>query len=88
MAESFRGEVNQKVDGKARVSIPAAFRRVLESGDPSCPRKHRARNSSWSMATSGGNSSNAIRFGNDSRVEEQIARPARARRDGASSSET
>jgi MraZ protein len=37
MAETFRGEVNQKVDGKARVSIPAAFRRVLESGDPSFP---------------------------------------------------
>ena len=30
----FRGEVPQKVDAKARVSIPAAFRRVLESGDP------------------------------------------------------
>lgn len=30
----FRGEVPQKVDSKARVSIPAAFRRVLESGDP------------------------------------------------------
>jgi MraZ protein len=37
MAEAFRGEVNQKVDGKARVSIPAAFRRVLEAGDPSFP---------------------------------------------------
>lgn len=37
MSESFRGEVSQKVDGKARVSIPAAFRRVLESGDPSWP---------------------------------------------------
>lgn len=30
----FRGEVPQKVDSKARVSIPAAFRRVLEAGDP------------------------------------------------------
>ncbi len=37
MAETFRGEVNQKVDAKARVSIPAAFRRVLEAGDPSYP---------------------------------------------------
>jgi len=30
----FRGEYHQKVDGKGRVSIPAHFRRVLESGDP------------------------------------------------------
>jgi MraZ protein len=37
MAEAFRGEVNQRVDGKARVSIPAAFRRVLEAGDPTFP---------------------------------------------------
>lgn len=34
MSEAFRGEFNQKVDGKARVSIPAAFRRILEAGDP------------------------------------------------------
>jgi MraZ protein len=34
MAEKFRGEFYQKVDAKARVSIPAAFRRVLEAGDP------------------------------------------------------
>lgn len=34
MAETFRGEFYQKVDGKARVSIPAPFRRVLEAGDP------------------------------------------------------
>lgn len=34
MSEAFRGEFSQKVDGKARVSIPAAFRRVLEAGDP------------------------------------------------------
>ena len=34
MSEAFRGEFTQKVDGKARVSIPAAFRRVLEAGDP------------------------------------------------------
>ena len=33
MAETFRGEFTQKVDGKARVSIPAPFRRVLEAGD-------------------------------------------------------
>jgi len=31
---SFRGEFSQKVDGKGRVSIPAAFRRHLEDGDP------------------------------------------------------
>ncbi len=35
MSEAFRGEFNQKVDAKARVSIPAPFRRVLEAGDPS-----------------------------------------------------
>ncbi len=34
MSEAFRGEFNQKVDSKARVSIPAPFRRVIESGDP------------------------------------------------------
>ena len=34
MSEAFRGEFNQKVDGKARVSIPASFRRVLEAGAP------------------------------------------------------
>ncbi len=39
MSEAFRGEVTQKVDGKARVSIPAAFRRVLEAGDPDSTRK-------------------------------------------------
>jgi MraZ protein len=33
MVETFRGEFYQKVDTKARVSIPAAFRRVLETGD-------------------------------------------------------
>lgn len=38
MAEAFRGEFTQKVDAKARVSIPAAFRRVLESGDPDSSR--------------------------------------------------
>lgn len=34
MGEAFRGEFYQKVDAKARVSIPAAFRRILESDDP------------------------------------------------------
>lgn len=34
MAEAFRGEFYQKVDAKARVSIPAAFRSVLNSDDP------------------------------------------------------
>jgi MraZ protein len=34
---SFRGEFNQKVDGKGRMSIPADFRVVLTDGDPSCP---------------------------------------------------
>ena len=34
MSEAFRGEFYQKVDGKARVSIPAAFRRILEADDP------------------------------------------------------
>jgi MraZ protein len=43
MAEAFRGEFYQKVDAKARVSIPAAFRRILEaddaaSGEPPRPR--------------------------------------------------
>ncbi len=34
MARRFRGESDHKVDGKGRVSIPASFRRVIESGDP------------------------------------------------------
>ncbi len=33
----FIGESHHKVDGKGRVSIPAAFRRVLASGDPDFP---------------------------------------------------
>lgn len=41
MSESFRGEFNQKVDGKARVSIPASFRRGLEAGDPAHPETQR-----------------------------------------------
>ncbi len=35
MGRRFRGESHHKVDSKGRVSIPATFRRVLESGDPS-----------------------------------------------------
>lgn len=34
MARRFRGESVNKVDQKGRVSIPAAFRRTLEEGDP------------------------------------------------------
>jgi MraZ protein len=34
---SFRGEFNQKVDTKGRVSVPADFRVVLADGDPRCP---------------------------------------------------
>ncbi len=42
MIKVFRGESLHKVDAKGRVSVPAAFRRVLEEGDPdfsrgSCP---------------------------------------------------
>ncbi len=37
MAEPFRGEFYQKVDTKARVSIPAAFRRILDSDDTPTP---------------------------------------------------
>lgn len=33
----FIGESHHKVDSKGRVSIPAAFRRVLTHGDPDCP---------------------------------------------------
>lgn len=34
MARRFRGESDHKVDAKGRVSIPAPFRRVIESADP------------------------------------------------------
>lgn len=34
MARRFRGESLHKVDGKGRVSIPADFRRVIQSCDP------------------------------------------------------
>ncbi len=42
-SEAFRGEFYQKVDAKARVSIPAAFRRILEAEDPSSPEFPRPR---------------------------------------------
>jgi MraZ protein len=38
VSEAFRGEFYQKVDGKARVSIPAVFRRILESEDAASSR--------------------------------------------------
>ena len=31
---SFTGEIEQRIDGKGRVSIPAAFRAALEKNDP------------------------------------------------------
>ena len=34
VTEAFKGEFYQKVDSKARVSIPAPMRRILEQGDP------------------------------------------------------
>jgi MraZ protein len=34
---SFSGEYPQRVDGKGRMSIPAAIRRVLDAGDPDRP---------------------------------------------------
>lgn len=34
MARRFRGESEQTVDGKGRTSVPALFRRVIESCDP------------------------------------------------------
>ena len=34
MLRRFRGESLHKIDTKGRVSVPAAFRRVLEEGDP------------------------------------------------------
>ena len=41
--EAFRGEFYQKVDSKARVSIPAPLRRILDAEDPATPDKSRAR---------------------------------------------
>jgi len=43
MAEAFRGEFYQRVDTKARVSIPAPFRRILEADDPDRPDAARPR---------------------------------------------
>ena len=43
VSEAFRGEFYQKVDGKARVSIPAAFRRILDSEDPETVENPRTR---------------------------------------------
>ncbi|MFT4150078.1 MAG: division/cell wall cluster transcriptional repressor MraZ [Paracoccaceae bacterium] len=43
MSEAFRGEFYQKVDSKARVSVPAAFRRIIEAGDPEHPANSRPR---------------------------------------------
>jgi MraZ protein len=43
MSGDFRGEFYQKVDAKARVSIPAAFRRALELEDPPSPEHTRPR---------------------------------------------
>ncbi len=43
MSEAFRGEFAQKVDAKARVSVPAAFRRVLEAQDPAFSETRRPR---------------------------------------------
>ncbi|HMO08699.1 MAG TPA: division/cell wall cluster transcriptional repressor MraZ [Paracoccaceae bacterium] len=40
---AFRGEFSQKVDRKARVSVPAAFRAVIQSGDPDHTPAKRAR---------------------------------------------
>ncbi|MEO6300486.1 MAG: division/cell wall cluster transcriptional repressor MraZ [Paracoccaceae bacterium] len=41
--EAFRGEFYQKVDSKARVSIPASLRRILELEDPGASNTQRAR---------------------------------------------
>ena len=41
--EAFSSEFYPKVDAKARVSVPAPFRRILESGDPVSNDKPRTR---------------------------------------------
>jgi len=41
--EAFKGEFYQKVDSKARVSIPASLRRILELDDPATKNGQRAR---------------------------------------------
>jgi MraZ protein len=43
MAERFLGEIYQKVDAKARVSIPADFRVILKDDDPAAPDAARPR---------------------------------------------
>jgi MraZ protein len=43
MAERFLGEIYQKVDAKARVSIPADFRAILKDDDPTAPDAARPR---------------------------------------------
>lgn len=43
MAEAFRGEFYQKVDGKARVSIPSDFRSILRDDDPGSSSSQRPR---------------------------------------------
>lgn len=43
MAERFLGEIYQKVDAKARVSIPADFRSILKDHDPQVPDAARPR---------------------------------------------
>lgn len=43
MSEKFVGEVYQKVDSKARVSIPAAMRHILQAEDQATPERSRPR---------------------------------------------
>ncbi len=43
MSEAFIGEICQKVDAKARVSIPAAFRAILTADDPGAASSQRPR---------------------------------------------
>ena len=42
MSRRFRGEFIQKLDDKGRVSVPVAFRRVIEAGDPDWPEAKQA----------------------------------------------
>lgn len=79
VSEAFRGEFNQKVDSKARVSIPATFRRVLEAGDPEYSRPDRAENARPRMViVYGGKAGDAHAVGYSitqmKRVEAQIRR--------------
>lgn len=43
MSDKFRGEYYPKVDSKARVLVPAAFRHVLDAGDTRSPENPRTR---------------------------------------------